>query len=412
MPLILKCLCRKNSASCTDCAARVRLQWNVFAAEKSKATPGQLIGQAIEENRIEVVLGILQNTEFNCNQICDPQRSESASPFMTALQADNLRMAALISCRPDFDLKRSLPDFETWRWVRSSSLELLRQYLDIPGGNINDQDGNGKTLLHEVVYDLDGRDKLLYLLSRPDIDIDIKQTDGKTPLYHAVLAGNDKAFETLLDYGADVNTCNNDNRWTILICAVAENRIISSARLLLHDELKVNAEDDNKNTALHIASERGHSHIVELLLQHPKIQINCKNHIGWTPLGKAAFNGHVKVVRRLLERPDLEVNFVDQHRNTPLFHAVSAGNLEIVRLLLADPRTNTAITDRPDRHTALDMASALGFTDIMQLIRQVDGSSDELSANDSYIELNGETGKEKDLPDGNASMKERKPIID
>jgi ankyrin repeat protein len=108
--------------------------------------------------------------------------------------------------------------------------------------------------------------------------------------------------------------------------------------------------------------------------------------MGWTPLSKAAFAEHVEVVCRLLERPELEVNFEDQDRQTPPFPAVSTGNLETVRLLLADARTNTPITNRSVRHTALDVAKALGFTAIAELIRQHRRATDELSPRDAYVE--------------------------
>jgi ankyrin repeat protein len=210
--------------------------------------------------------------------------------------------------------------------------------------------------------------------------------DGTTPLYRAGLAGNASAFELLLDLGTDVNNRNNDNRWTILICAVAENRIVIVEQLLRRPEIEINAADDIQNTALHIAAERGHTRMVELLLKRPEVQINLKNHMGWTSLSKAAFAGNVEVVRRLLARPELEVNFVDQDRQTPLFHAASAGNLEIVRLLLADPRTNAAISNRPVRYTSHDMAVALGFTAMAELIGQHAGATDELSPRDPYVE--------------------------
>src|SRR5205085_1073994 len=140
----------------------------------------------------------------------------------------------------------------------------------------------------------------------------------------------------------------------------------------------------------HVAAERGHTRIVELLLQRPEVQINLKNHMGWTALSKAAFASHVEVVRLLLARPESEVNFVDQDRQTPLFHAASAGNLEVVRLLLDDPRTNAAISNRPGHYTALDMASALGFTAIADLLRRHEGGADELSPRDDYAERRAE----------------------
>jgi ankyrin repeat protein len=365
---------------------RAREQWSAFAAQYPNDSPGQLIERAIQEDRADVVLGVLQNTDIDINQSCDPQRHLSVSPLMTALRVGSARIVGLIAAQPRFDLRQSLPAYERWSWVRYASIEVLRQYLCIPGSDVNEADGNGKTLLHEVVYDLSSQDKLRDLLSRPGIMVDRKQADGTSPLYRAGLAGNAPAFALLLDHGADIKNHNNDNLWTILICAVAEDRVAIAEQALGRPGIAVNAADDLENTALHIAAERGLTRMIQLLLQHPAIQINLKNHMGWTALSKAAFAGHVDVVRRLLARPELEVNFVDQDRQTALFHAASAGNLETVRLLLADPRTNTAISNRPAHHTALDMADALGFKAIAELIRQREGDTDSLSSHDTYIE--------------------------
>lgn len=346
------------------------------------ATPGQLLERAIQQDRLDAVLELLRNAELDINQPCDPQRYDSVSPFMTALRAGHARIVARIAAHPQFDLARSLPPYEQWSWVRTSSLEVLQIYLGLPGSDVHQKDGNGKTLLHEVVYDLDGQDKLREILARPGIEVDATQADGTTPLYRAGLAGNVAAFRLLLDQGAGVNNRNRDNLWTILICAAAENRIAIAELLLLRHELEVNAADELGNTALHIAAERGNVRIVELLLQRRDIGINLRNRLGWTPLAKAAFHGHADVVARLLGRPELELNSVDRDRQTPLFHAASTGNLKVVRLLLADARTNAGITNRPARHTALDMAVALGFSAIADLIREHKNASDTLSPDD------------------------------
>ena len=361
--------------------------WTAFAAEHPRATPGQLIEQAIQEGRTEVVLGILQNTDVDINRACDPQRYGSVSPLMTALRAGNARIVSLIARQPRFDLARSLPKYERWSWIRTASLEVLDQYLSIRGADVNQPDGNGKTLLHEVVYDLGSQDKLRHLLSQPGIMVDAKQADGTSPLYRAGLAGNGPAFTLLLEQGADVNNRNNDNRWTILISAVAENHTNIVEQALARPEIDINAGDDLNNTALHIAAERGQTQMVEFLLENPKIEINPQNHTGLTPLSKAAFGGHAEIVRRLLARPELEVNLVDQYRQTPLFHAASTGSIEVVRLLLADARTNSAITNRPARLTAYDMAISLGFNAVAEAIREHAGDRDALSPGDPWVEL-------------------------
>lgn len=109
--------------------------------------------------------------------------------------------------------------------------------------------------------------------------------------------------------------------------------------------------------------------------------------MGWTPLSVAAFAGHLDVVSRLLDRQELDVNLVDQDRQTPLFHAISAGRLDVATRLLADPRTNSAISNRPLRHTARDIAFALGHAAVVEQIDQRRNRDiDRLSPLDSYTE--------------------------
>jgi len=307
------------------------------------------------------------------------------SPLRVALQAGDARVVARIAAQPGFDLARSIPEYDAWSWARSAPLDVLQRYLAIPGSDPNQPDGDGKTLLHEVVHDVRASEKVRELLTRPDIAIDAQQVDGTTPLYQAGLSGNDAAFKLLVGRGADVNNRNDDNHWTILMCAVADDRSPIADLLLERAETDVDAADDTGRTALHIAAQRGHAGMVERLLVHPGLRVNVKDHMGWTPLAMAAFGGHSDVVRLLLARPDIEVNYVDQDRQTPLFHAVSAGHPETVELLLDDTRTNVGIRNRPTRVTAFDMAEALGLGEIADLIRRRDGS-DDLSPFDPYVE--------------------------
>lgn len=363
-----------------------RAGWEQFAGQHPGTSPGRLLERAIKQDRPDLVLGVLEHTDIDVNMACDPGRDDSVSPLMTALRGGNPRIVALIAGHPGFDLECSLAEYDTWSWARSAPLDVLQQYLAIPGSDVNQRDGNDKTLLSEVVYDEHGIDKLRELLAKPGIELDAQQLDGTTPLYRAGLAGNVAAFELLLRHGADVNNRNNDNHWTILICAVADDRNAIAGSLLGRADTDVNAADDTGRTALHVAAQRGHAGMVELLLARPDIRVNVKNHMGWTPLAMGAFGGHIEVVRLLLARPDLEVNYVDQDRQTPLFHAVSAGHAETVRMLLGDTRTNVGITSRPARVTASEMAEALGFTEIADLIRGRRDGSDQLSPFDTYVE--------------------------
>ena len=368
----LHCLCPNNLCGCLACAPRAREKWQAFAERHPIATPGEVLEQAIRQDQAEVVLGALLDasaaTAFDINEACEPARYGSVSPLMTALRAGSVRTLALIAGQHGFELARSLNEFETWRWVRDASPALLRQFLNIPGSAVNQADGNGKTLLHEAVDASTAPDTLRELLDQPGLDIEAPQVDGTTALYRAGLAGNRTAVDLLLAHGAALNNRNSDNHWTVLMCAVAQGRESIVDALLASPDLPVNAADDFQNTALHLAAQRGHGEMVERLLSHPDMLVNLRNHLGWTALIQAAFAGHVDVVQRLLERPDLDLNAVDMQQQTALFHAASAGQIEAVRLLLADPRVDASVRNRPAQHSAADMAQALGYSEIADLI--------------------------------------------
>ena len=54
----------------------------------------------------------------------------------------------------------------------------------------------------------------------------------------------------------------------------------------------LNACDKNKNTALHLASEKGNIECVDMLLECQEISAEVKNKLRWTPMHCAASNSH------------------------------------------------------------------------------------------------------------------------
>ena len=204
-------------------------------------------------------------------------------------------------------------------------------------------------------------------------------------VYQAVLRGDAQALDRALRQGADANARNNDNLWTSLMLAVSMHRADLVGRLLLEPKIDVNARSDRGQTALHLAAEAGSDRLAELLLEHPGIDPNAKDARGWTPLTTAAFANRIGVLRRLLSRPDVAVNFVDRDRQTALHWAVLARQPDAVRELLHHSDINVAITNRPGRHTAYEIAQAMGLRDIARVLRPRLGTGDdELSTGDLY----------------------------
>jgi ankyrin repeat protein len=278
---------------------------------------------------------------------------------------------------------------DRWGWAEQCSLPELKSFVEQHPDDLNAPDAAGATLLHVVAQDTEHPEKVAYLLSRSGVEIDAQQADGTTPLYRAALTGNLPAVELLLRAGADPGSCNSDNRWTVLMVAVAQDHPEIVRRLLAQPGIDVNARDERGRTALHLAAELGRGAIASLLVEHSGSDLNAKDERGMTPLAAAAFSGDAEITAILLSRSDVEVNVVDRNRNTALAWAAQAGNVAVVRLLVDDPRTNVGVTNRPDRLNAAGLARGAGHPDAAELIdrrAERDPGSDELASGDSFEE--------------------------
>ena len=362
-------------------------QWREFRLKFPGETIPRLLQRAIENRASHLVATILTNEKFDINAPCEPDLYPSLSPLMLALHADDPEIIKLLFNEKSLDIAQSLPGYGSLSWAAGCSLEVLQLFLDHPDTDINQQDRNGHALLHEVVYDLNGTDKLEFLLRQANCQIDIEQTDGSTPLYRAALAGNIDAVDLLLNYPVDVNNRNNDNAWSVLHVAAANNFFEIVEKLVAQQTVSVNAKDDMQNTPLHIGSEHGFQRVVASLITHPDIDINSKDEKGWTPLHAAAFAGHKDVVELLLSHPAIRINSVDQDRQTALHWAVQNKQAAVSKLLASHDSANLYITDRIAGQTPFDMAKALAYTEIADFLQAKMKSHpqlDELSADDDY----------------------------
>ena len=122
--------------------------------------------------------------------------------------------------------------------------------------------------------------------------------------------------------------------------------------ILLSGGAEVDGRDDYNYTALHVASEKGFTNVVQRLLDagaglHEKTTIS--EIIDVTALHLAAGRGHLAVVKLLLERGATQR--ADMNGHTPLFYAAAAGFDRVVKILLqsgASPKLRA----KADRHGA------------------------------------------------------------
>ncbi|CAI9719233.1 transient receptor potential cation channel subfamily A member 1-like isoform X3 [Octopus vulgaris] len=160
-----------------------------------------------------------------------------------------------------------------------------------------------------------------------------RDISGWTPLHYAAKMGHLTAIDDLMKLGAIVNLKNN-NEQSPFHLASRYGRFNTCVRLLTGKDgsTMLNEMDNLNQTALHLASQNGHTKLVSLLLR--KGAVIYKDNDGNTPLHLAAKNGYTQTARLLL---DIYPNILDSknlNRDTPLHVTAAEGHAAMVNVLL------------------------------------------------------------------------------
>ncbi|MDI3528062.1 MAG: hypothetical protein PWR03_2246 [Tenuifilum sp.] len=175
-------------------------------------------------------------------------------------------------------------------------------------------------------------------------------------------SGNIEKVRTLLNLGADPNTCDANGVTPLMFAIQSGNTDV--VELLVENGADINAVPYDGNTALHAAISTFNDTIAELLIEKGA-DINVKNNKKLSPLHLAAWHG-LPFLTELLLYKGAKPNEQDMVQNTPLMLATFSGATTCTHLLLkygADPN----IQDRKGR-TPLMVASQFNDTSIAKLL--------------------------------------------
>ncbi len=189
--------------------------------------------------------------------------------------------------------------------LRQKHLDRAKKLLENAKNlKINDQDEHGLTALHYVAllhpeFDIGNiRLTLFAVLKHPDVDINITNKWGNTPLHTAAWLGNLGMVSSLL--------------------------FVNTERI--REGIMLNAKNDYGVTALHYAAKLDRKICVEVLLMRTDIDLNIKeSRFGNTPLHEAVKNGRTEVVTMLLAHQDINPNLRNAAGFTPLQLAMQGG---------------------------------------------------------------------------------------
>ncbi len=171
--------------------------------------------------------------------------------------------------------------------------------LDVP-------DLSGRTALMWAAADTDNRNAgdLFKALVRHGSSLAYEDDRGWNVLHVAVAAQNSKSVETLLQLGADVTAVDAEGRNALALAAFLGH--VNEFEVLLQCPSKKFESLSRRDTAgrspLHLASQGGHSKLLELLLCHrpEDSSIDLGDVFGRSPLIVAAYGGFVGCIKLLL----------------------------------------------------------------------------------------------------------------
>lgn len=203
-----------------------------------------------------------------------------------------------------------------------------------------------------------------------------QDVDGYAPLHLSVIGGHPKTTQALLqaedwtgaNAGRDVVRKHTEKSGEVLALATKAN-FVSIVRFLVQAGFDVNYQDDQGESALHVAARFNHTECASALLSgcdHQKADTElAENAFGWTPLFVACVDGQLAMVQLLISfGADLER--LDTSGWTAKEHAALRGHISIARLLAARtvPRASDPTLTNPEHTppTSLPASSASSTT--------------------------------------------------
>ena len=228
------------------------------------------------------------------------------------------------------------------------------------------QDSNMNALMYAAEY---GHDQCLELLIKTNLEIDGRDSNGRTALFFSCREGNTLCTELLLKAGARKDK----DRAFIEAC---KNGHAECALLLIESGVNKDLVATHGWTGLFWSCRYGDEYCTSILI-HCKVNLNITDNYNQTALMHACYHGHTACTQLLLDN-DAKKDFQDHENKTALIIASRKGHADCLYELLK-AGANKDKTDI-DGWTALMHACYLGHT---QCVSHLVG----FGANMDYFEM-------------------------
>ncbi|XP_053680164.1 E3 ubiquitin-protein ligase mind-bomb [Anopheles nili] len=188
---------------------------------------------------------------------------------------------------------------------------------------------------------------------------------GHTALQAASQNGHLEVIEVLLRYNIDVEIEDKDGDRAVHHAAFGDEPAVMG--LLAKGGADLNARNKRRQTALHIAVNKGHFNVVKTLLElkcHPSLQ----DSEGDTPLHDAISKEHDNMLSLLLDH-GADITLTNNNGFNALHHAALKGNPSAMKILLTKTNRLWIVEEKKDDgYTALHLAALNNHVEIAELL--------------------------------------------
>lgn len=288
-----------------------------------------------EQDRLEKLLDVLLRFRIDINA----KDQEGNSVFSIALKEGYPGAGKLLAYNPD--VNSTDPEGQpvillaTKTHARCVLKELIRRGVDIDW-----RDTEGRTILHHII-EIPKHTLLeeLKLLLERGVEVDAQDKDGDTALFLAVCYHRPEYVSCLLEAGANANSVNYEGLTPLHSIFDSRSPDPKIIHLLLSYGADANARIPTGSTPLHLAVMMGISHDVISSLLHCGADLEAKDQDGQTPLHLTRGSGDHAA---LLLSQGADVNARDKHGRTPLHLACMRDSFRVLLDHGSDPNARDA----------------------------------------------------------------------
>ena len=253
-----------------------------------------------------------------------------------------------------------IPDFGRLTWQFYICLMTLTMCVGLTSGSEVELD-------HPLFRAIRARDdQALNRMLRQGTPVNLRSSDGTTPLMVATLHGNLTSVQILLDHGADPNMANQQGV-TALLWGATE---LPKVQLLLAHGAEVNARSAGGNTPLLVAASSPDGAAVVQALLTQGADLIRRNQQGRSALQNAVRAGDLNSIQLLLayaEEANKLEELIGAHSTNLIETAASTGDTGIVTLL-CDQLTGIHGGKLPPTGQAVNLALLAEHIDVAELL--------------------------------------------